>query len=682
MIAVGTNAPVPTIDDIMTTAVSGLDERDPVAIAPFWRASVTAVYTLALVLGTHLPDDHNTVTTAIRLSDNDRAAHFLAYFGLAVLAFGLCRVAAKPHRVAPWLIGLAAFGAVDELTQPWFGRTAEWLDWTADLGGLTTGLLAVGCWDRFVRSRSSKGASARLPVDGDAAEDRVPVRRGRARVIPYALALGFAVWSLWGVDSGNPLHSDASRHAMNGALIHDYIAAGKLQSPIRFAEQYYDRLPALSMPFHPPLFPAYEAAWFAVLGVNLFAARLAVAIAVGACVVLLFRLVESTHGSVALATAVPVAFLALPMSSEVGHDVMLEFPALLLLLGAVYCVRDLPRRMTLGSAIGFGLLGGAAVWTKQHTVFLGLIPFVAIGLARSGWLLVRPPVWVAAFLVGGLVLLLLAVPQPPSYKGFVHEMPLHGMFDIVPHNAAFYFRSVHQEFGTAAGAVILAATAVYLARQLSRGGGSPELLYLAWSFAAIGFLLLIGRFDTRYALFAFPAFVVLGMAGLAAVGRRIAGLRGAAVAPIVAATLALAPSLAGQPYTMSGPDRAAEYVVADSARRILYCGLADGAFIFSVRTLDPTGQVTVIRGDKLPAAALTPAGMAEFTRRHGIDRVVLHRTVKVERWAAVWETPPASWEFETEFPVAARPNRLYDGLLRIYRVTDPSPYPEPYRQRR
>lgn len=672
----------PASSDAMIATNTPRTDRPTVVPPPPWRAAVTALYAAVLVLGTHLPDDHAAVTTAIRLSGNDRAAHFLAFFGLATLVFGLCRVAAKPHRVALWLFGLAAFGAVDELTQPWFGRSAEWFDWAADLGGVVTGLLAVRCLNRFIRSRRSRVVIPRLPADGDAPDDRVAIRRGWARIIPYALALGFAVWSLWGVDAGNPLHSDASRHAMNGVLIYDYVAAGELQHPVRYVEQYYNRLPALSIPFHPPLFPVYEAAWYAILGVNLFAARFAVAVAVVACIVLLFRLVESTHGSSALATAAVVAFLSLPTCSEVGRDVMLEFPALALLLGAVYCVRDLPRQTTLGSAIGFGLLGGAAVWTKQHTVFLGLIPFVAIGLARRWRLLVRPPVWIAAVLMGVLVLLLLAVPQPSSFKGFGQEVPLAELGEVVSRNAAFYCNTVHREFGTAAGAAILASAAIYMALQLCRGGGSPELLYLAWSGSAIGFVLLIGRYDSRYVLFAFPAFVVLGMTGLAAVGRSVAGWRGAAIAPLVVATLALAQSLSGPVYMMTGPERAAEHVVAASARRILYCGLADGAFIFSVRTLDPTGQMTVIRGDKLSAASLTPAGMAEFTRRHGIDCVVLHRSVEVPKWAAVWEVPPASWEFETQFPVVARPHRLFDGLLRVYRVADPSPHPEPYRQRR
>jgi VanZ family protein len=38
------------------------------------------------------------------------------------------------------LAGLMLFGAVDEWTQPWFGRDLELGDWAADLCGAVTGL--------------------------------------------------------------------------------------------------------------------------------------------------------------------------------------------------------------------------------------------------------------------------------------------------------------------------------------------------------------------------------------------------------------------------------------------------------------------------------------------------------------------------------------------------------------
>jgi VanZ family protein len=52
-------------------------------------------------------------------------------------------------------IALAAFGAVDEITQPLFGRTADVLDWAADCAGIAVGLLLVAitssAWGRGSR---------------------------------------------------------------------------------------------------------------------------------------------------------------------------------------------------------------------------------------------------------------------------------------------------------------------------------------------------------------------------------------------------------------------------------------------------------------------------------------------------------------------------------------------------
>ena len=96
---------------------------------------------------------------------------------------------------------------------------------------------------------------------------------------------------------------------MNGALIHDYFASGKLGSPIHFAQQYYERLPATSIPYHPLLFPAFEAGCYALFGVNLVAARIAIAITVFACGVLLFKLIKAIYGSAVLAAAGTVAWV-------------------------------------------------------------------------------------------------------------------------------------------------------------------------------------------------------------------------------------------------------------------------------------------------------------------------------------------------------------------------------------
>src|SRR5262245_25494644 len=103
---------------------------------------------------------------------------------------------------------------------------------------------------------------------------------------PYFLALFFFGLSLYGVDKTEIIDTDAARHAMTGAFIYDWIRTGNLLHPIQYGKAYYNRLPALSIPFHPPLFPGIEAAFFAIFGVKLLTARLAVALCVAATAIL------------------------------------------------------------------------------------------------------------------------------------------------------------------------------------------------------------------------------------------------------------------------------------------------------------------------------------------------------------------------------------------------------------
>ena len=125
----------------------------------FWLA--TAGYWVVLCVLTHLPP-----RDLPRVGMNDKVEHLLAYGMLA----GLISVAlwvTFPRR--PWLawgvlvVGLA-YGAVDERTQPMFGRTCDVYDWLADAVGTTAGVLPVLVLQRFVRLAGPGGR----PGGGDA----------------------------------------------------------------------------------------------------------------------------------------------------------------------------------------------------------------------------------------------------------------------------------------------------------------------------------------------------------------------------------------------------------------------------------------------------------------------------------------------------------------------------------
>ncbi|MGI8980323.1 MAG: VanZ family protein [Pirellulaceae bacterium] len=98
----------------------------------------TAAYWLVIFLGTHMPGSviHGG-------GHRDKVFHFGAFVGLAIL---LCACVACFRRTGPVLyagvVGLAAcYGILDELTQKFTNRTADPLDWLADICGAIAGTL-------------------------------------------------------------------------------------------------------------------------------------------------------------------------------------------------------------------------------------------------------------------------------------------------------------------------------------------------------------------------------------------------------------------------------------------------------------------------------------------------------------------------------------------------------------
>jgi len=115
-------------------------------------ALLTLAYTLVLVLATHYPKPEDLLGPD---PPSDKTLHFIAYGVLGILA--MAALAARGHRslraAAMLLLSLAILAAVDEATQPLFGRTAELWDWVYDLIGLGTGVAIVAIALRTIARR-------------------------------------------------------------------------------------------------------------------------------------------------------------------------------------------------------------------------------------------------------------------------------------------------------------------------------------------------------------------------------------------------------------------------------------------------------------------------------------------------------------------------------------------------
>ena len=121
-----------------------------------------AIYVTLMFLATHvklkemhLPHEELPV---------DKAVHFTMYLGLGFLAgagLALSRRMSQVGRIVSWpllvlVVILAGWAFFDELTQPMFGRTFEWLDWSADVVGIVAGL---GCFQLVLNA-----ARRRMPT--------------------------------------------------------------------------------------------------------------------------------------------------------------------------------------------------------------------------------------------------------------------------------------------------------------------------------------------------------------------------------------------------------------------------------------------------------------------------------------------------------------------------------------
>ncbi len=102
------------------------------------RKAIWISLAIGWVVLTHLP---KIPAGPVRIPHLDKLVHFAGYFVLS--SVGLWSMAVRrfdPRQVSIWLLCFALFAMADELTQPWFGRGAEILDWVADMAGVGVSL--------------------------------------------------------------------------------------------------------------------------------------------------------------------------------------------------------------------------------------------------------------------------------------------------------------------------------------------------------------------------------------------------------------------------------------------------------------------------------------------------------------------------------------------------------------
>ncbi len=503
--------------------------------------------------------------------------------------------------------------------------------------------------------------------------ERLRVAALAAALAPLGIAVFFGAWSLRGLGSGTPTDTDAARHAMNGVFIHDLLRHGVPVPVVAFAKSYYSRYPSLSMPYHPPLFPAFEALFLFVLGVNYFAARVAIAVTTALAAWLLYKLALRTHGSQAFAAVSTILFFSLSSSVILASDVMLEMPTLVLILAAMHLLPGLDGGWGLRRGMAFALTAAAAVWTKQNAVFLGLVPFVYAAFERRWRALVSAALLIPACVFGAFVVALAALAMVIGITGN-RQWPPFRPLPILSHNVPYYADVMREEFGAAGVVLIAIAILAALAMLRGRGVSRENVPYLAWAACVFAVAFLMPPYDFRYIFFAYPALAIVVSSVLHRAGLRLLPAKFAWTLPAALAAAWFATHITTSPYFVRGPAETAKLLAPVHAERILYCGRSNGNFIFALRALDPELRSATIRGDKLPRGIFQDGAFEKFAHDYGIQFVVMERSLVQRPWDRLFESAPESFELVRELPLSSS-DRLMNGRLRVFRFSNPSPTP-------
>lgn len=491
---------------------------------------------------------------------------------------------------------------------------------------------------------------------------------------PSLLMLIAAAWGVRAHDA-DLLGNDEARHAMNGAFIYDCFRSACFSDASNYFRQYYGRLPALSFPYHPPIFPVLESIFYAVWGVNPGAARAAEALTVAVSALIFYALVIYTHQSAGLAAACVLLFLFLPESQSVGGAVMLEFPALVFVFGSMYALALAGKDFAPRYAVISSVLAGFGFWTKQ-TLFLGMVPVVLVILQRRGRLLRQKGFWLWMIIFSIIVGIYAGLLMSIGWYGFSAAWSRRSLGDQLVFNLLYYARS--QPVLVGALLFIGAYFAIFLRICPNYFKALDEnhkftALYGAWAISALALPVLIPAQDLRYTLFAFPPIIVLCAEVLITFCSGLVTRTGMSYVLLVAVLMWIPFNIQGAQF-LTGLREAAETVMQRGAERILFCGGTNGQFIFEIRRFDPRLRTVVLRGDKLEPEVFNPASFREFALSYGIQYIVLQRSGPAMPWDRLCDGNIPWLVLERQLPLVSS-SQDFKGTLLIYRFTERSEHP-------
>ena len=469
-------------------------------------------------------------------------------------------------------------------------------------------------------------------------------------------------------DAGELHYPDMGQWLLDGVFVHDLVRSAP-SDPYAFATEYHAQYPALGIGYRPPLFAAVLAVFNGLFGPSVSAARVALVLVALAGVTAWFTFV-STRLGLGVAVGSSLLLVTTPFLTQWGWYVMADWPALAMVMLAALVFHRFVESGSRRDLVLSVLLTTAAVWTKQHAVFIGLwFGAVAIqtgaarrwlrrrdvGVATIATLLLISPVFAAAVWLG----------DRPLSETIGTGRLADPLLRLGVDNLLAYPRAVTGQLTTPV-LILSVVGAIGAVVKRDRRFVSFALLVLT---VYLFFTYLVAK-DMRYTIFWIPAFCVFAAAPLALTTARAArAVYSIGLAAIVIFQLievwALVPSRA------PGTRDAAAYVLDHSVSpTVLVDCLYESSFIYFMRALDPERSMQVVKAFHLLDRAGTEATadeVSELVSALGVEYVAIGNAGDRPAYASLQEVvlaPP----FRLVKEIPAEPTRRTPGRGRAIQI--------------
>ncbi len=505
------------------------------------------------------------------------------------------------------------------------------------------------------------------------------------------VGLGLFAFLARGLGSDLGGDPDEAAHAVTALMVRDYIVDGLGQSPMSFANAYYQDFPRVALGHYPPLYYCLAAPLLMISpSVNPLIWLQIVSLATLAALTCIIgrRLLPPP-----LAFAASISIFLFPVALKLTLHVMSDILLALFCLWSVLLWADYLRNPTLRRALIWGGVAAAAILTKGSGIGLCLLPPLGTLLAGRGRLMFHWSWWCSALPVALFAAPWMIYSSKISKEGMTQLSPWQYLLESVP----FHLKALPIVFGWPLTLLALFAIGLGLFPAWKRRGLGPEAASLAAmtvGMTAVLLLVPVGL-TTRYMLTLCPAMLLVSASAFSALPQ----FRQQNRSPQICGALLLFFSL----FPLMNSDVLPIKEVHGFGTAVLRVGVPDknGAHQQWLVASDPRGEGAVIaaaafacpkrspsllrvyRGSKELAKSdwmgrgyeiqqTTPASLLNHLDELKVTRVFLDlsmpenaRKGHEKRLLAALETAPKLWQVEHEQIVSREP--WLKGRLLVYR---------------